>query len=166
MKCSFSQSYRWYCYLLKNSPFMGPISMSSLLQILKVIIGFHFSVSISGGSLSYFIQVIMLISLEYTLAQTWMVFVRVSLPNKGPMRGKYVFLIAKSQSLFYTVSIFNECFWRFWLSLLEMIMLICFGGDCSLTQTRRVVGRVTFHSKGPMRVQYEVPYFYTHFLFQ
>ena len=74
--------------------------MSSLLQNLKVFIGFLFSISISGDSASYFIQMISLISLEYTLAQTRMVFGRVTLPSKGPMRGKYVFLIAKSQSVF------------------------------------------------------------------
>ena len=42
----------------------------------------------------------MLISLEYTLAQTRMVFGRVTLSIQGPMRGKYVLLIAKSQSVF------------------------------------------------------------------
>ena len=35
-----------------------------------------------------------------------------------------------------------------------MIMLICVGGDCSLTHTRRAVGMVAFHSKGPMMGQY------------
>ena len=35
-----------------------------------------------------------------------------------------------------------------------MIMLISFGRDCSLTQTRMAVGRITFDSKGPMMGQY------------
>ena len=74
--------------------------MSSLWQNLKVFVGFLFSISISGDSASYFIQIIMLISLEYTLAQTRMVFGKVSLPSKGPMRGKYVFLMSKSKSCF------------------------------------------------------------------
>ena len=84
--------------------------MTSLLQNLKVFIGFLFSISISGDSTSYFIQMIMLISLEYTLAQTRMVFGRVTLPSKGPMRGKYVFLIAKSQSGFCKFSFFELVF--------------------------------------------------------
>ena len=35
-----------------------------------------------------------------------------------------------------------------------MNTVISFGGDCSLTKIRRAVGRVTFHSKGPMVGQY------------
>ena len=83
--------------------------MSSLWQNLKVFIGFLFLISISGDSASYFIQMIMLISLEYTLAHTRMVFGRVTLPGQGPTRGKYVFLIAKFQSFFffYRFSIFR-----------------------------------------------------------
>ena len=74
--------------------------MSSLWQNLNFSVCFLFSISISGDSSSYFIQMIMLISLEYILVQTRIVFGRVILPNKGPMRGKYVFFIAKSQITF------------------------------------------------------------------
>ena len=56
--------------------------------------------------MSYFIQMVVLISLEYTLAQTRMGFGRVTLPSKGPMRGQYVFVMTTSQS-FYRCSIFN-----------------------------------------------------------
>ena len=42
---------------------------------------------------------IMLNSLECTLAQTRMVG-RVALSTKGPMRGQYAFVMAKSQSFF------------------------------------------------------------------
>ena len=48
--------------------------------------------------MSYFIEMILLINLESTPAQTRMGFDRVSLPCKGPMRGHYVFFMAKSQS--------------------------------------------------------------------
>ena len=56
---------------------------------------YMFSISISGESASYFIQMIILISLEYTLALTRMVFGRVTLPSKGAIRSKYVFLTCK-----------------------------------------------------------------------
>ena len=69
--------------------------MSSLLQNLKIFlqnlkgfIGFLFSICISGDSASYFIQMIMLITLEYTLAQTRMMFGRVTLPRKGASEGQ------------------------------------------------------------------------------
>ena len=60
--------------------------------------------------------------------------------------------MAKFQSLFYRFSIFNECFWRLSLYLLEIIMLMSLGG--TLTQTKGEVGKVTFPTKGPMRGQY------------
>ena len=44
--------------------------MSSLWQNPEVFIGFLFSIIIAGGTASYFIQMMKLISLEYTLAQT------------------------------------------------------------------------------------------------
>ena len=78
--------------------------MSSLWQNLKVSIGFLFSVSISGDIASYFIQMIMLICLEYTMAQTRMVFGSVTLPSKWPMRGKYSKI---SICFFHRFSIFN-----------------------------------------------------------
>ena len=68
-----------------------------------------FSISISGDSASYFIEMFMLISLEYTLAQTRMGFGRVTFSSKEPMRGQYVFLMTKSQS-FYRFPIFNYYF--------------------------------------------------------
>ena len=43
---------------------------------------------------------IMLISLEYTLTQTRMFFGRVTLISKGPMRGKYVFIIENPKLFF------------------------------------------------------------------
>ena len=70
--------------------------MSSVWQNLKVFMGCLFSISISGDSASYFIAMIMLISLECTLAQKRMGFGRVTCPSKGPMSGQFVFLIAKS----------------------------------------------------------------------
>ena len=88
------------------------------------------------------------------------------------MRGKFVFLISKSKSLFHIfLSVFNYSFCRFSLCLLEMIMLINFGGDCSLTKTRRTIGRVTFHIYGPMMGQYvllmaKCHILYTNSLFQ
>ena len=57
--------------------------MSTLWQNLKVFISFLFSVSISGVLASHFIQMVMLISLEYTLAQTRMLFGGVTKPSKG-----------------------------------------------------------------------------------
>ena len=49
------------------------------------------------GFFYFHFQNIYLMSLECTLAQTRMGFGRVTLPVKGPMRGQYVFLVAKSQ---------------------------------------------------------------------
>ena len=91
-------------------PSKGPMRTQYVFVMAKAqpfFIGFLFSIGISGDSASYLIQINMLISLEYTMAQTKMVFGRVTLPSKGLMRGKYVFLTAKSQSLFYRFSIFN-----------------------------------------------------------
>ena len=82
-------------------PSKGPMrDQYVLLQNLKVFTVFS-PINISGDSVSFFIQMIMLISLEYTLAHTRMVFGRVNIPSKGPMRGKYIFLIAKSQTFFF-----------------------------------------------------------------
>ena len=75
-------------------------------------IGFLLSISISGDSASYFIQMSLLISFEYTLAQTRMVFSKVTLPSKGPMRGKYVFTYSKIPKflkwIFYFQLVFVE----------------------------------------------------------
>ena len=57
-----------------------------------------------------------------------------------------------SASLWQNPKVFNECFWRLILYLLEMIMLICLGG--TLTQTKRTVGKEIFLSKGPIWGQY------------
>ena len=54
--------------------------------------------------MSYFIQMIMLISLEYTLAQTRMVFGRVTLPRKGP-RGQMCLPYSKIPELHNRFSI-------------------------------------------------------------
>ena len=58
---------------------------------------FVFSITISGDYASYFLEMNMLISLNGTLNQTGIGVGRVSLPSKGPMRGQYVFLMAKFQ---------------------------------------------------------------------
>ena len=47
-----------------------------------------------------YFQISMLINLECTLAKTRMGFGRIKLPSKRPMRGQYVFIIAKSQSFY------------------------------------------------------------------
>ena len=67
--------------------------MSFKWQNPKVFIGFPFSICISGGSASCFIDMIILVNLECTLAQTRVGFGRVILPSKRPMRGQYVFVI-------------------------------------------------------------------------
>ena len=77
---------------------MGPIRL--LYGKIPVFICFTFSIIISRGSASYFTEMIMLISLACTLAQTRMVFGRVTLPSQGPMRGQYVFCMVKSQSFY------------------------------------------------------------------
>ena len=59
--------------------------MSSLWHNPKVFIDFLFSISISWDSGSYFIEMIMLINFECTLAQTRMEFGKVTLPSKGPI---------------------------------------------------------------------------------
>ena len=71
--------------------------MSSLWQSLELFLCFIFSVTISGDSVYYFLEMIMLISLKGTLNQTRMGVGRVTLPSKGPVRGHFVFLVAKSQ---------------------------------------------------------------------
>ena len=76
--------------------------MSSLWQNSDVFIFFFYF-----QFTSYIIEMIMLINLECTLAQTRMWFGKVTLPSKGFMRGQYVFVMAKSQSFFYRLSIFN-----------------------------------------------------------
>ena len=58
-------------------------------------LGFLFSISISGDSVSSFMEMIMFINLECTLTQTRMGFGRVTLPSKGPMTGQFVFFMAK-----------------------------------------------------------------------
>ena len=58
--------------------------MSSVWQNPKVFMSCLFSISISGDSESYFIAMIMLISLECTLAQTRVEVRRVTCPSKGP----------------------------------------------------------------------------------
>ena len=88
--------------------------MSSLLQNLKLFKGFLFSISISRDSASYFLGVIMLISFVGTQIRTAMGVGSVTFPNKrpmidqcvkipkvstGPMRVKYSFLTAKSESV-------------------------------------------------------------------
>ena len=77
-----------------------------LMEKSKLFIGLLFSVSTSGDSASYFIEMIMLMSLECILAKTTMGFGRVTLPSKGPKRVQYVFIMAKCH-FFYMFSIFH-----------------------------------------------------------
>ena len=123
--------------------------MSSIWQIPEVLC-FVFSITISGDSASYFLETNMLISLKGTLTQTGLGIGSVTLPSKGPMRGQYVFLMAKFQ--IFDGFCFQLVFWRLDLYFPEMIMLISFVS--TLTQTTMGVGRVTFPSKGPIGDQY------------
>ena len=72
--------------------------MSSLWQSHTVFIRFIFSSIISGDSVSYLLEMVVLISLESTLTQTRLGVGRVTLPSYGPMRGQYIFFMSKSQS--------------------------------------------------------------------
>ena len=56
---------------------------------------FIFSFTISGDSASYFLQMVVIISLEVT--QTRMVVYMGTLPSKGPIRDQYIFLLTKFQ---------------------------------------------------------------------
>ena len=86
--------------------------MSSLWQSSKVFICFIFSVIISGDSVSYLLEIVVLISLESTLTQTRFGVRR--LPSKGPMRCQYICFMAKSQS-FHRFSLF---FFSFFFQLI------------------------------------------------
>ena len=81
------------------------------------------------------------------MTQTRMGLVRVTFFSKGPMRGQYVFLMAKRMNLygFFTSTDSASYF-------LKMSMLISLVGI--FTQARMGVDRVTFLRKGPMRGQY------------
>ena len=57
-----------------------------------------FSITISGDHASYFLEMNMLISLKGTWRQTGMGVGRA--PSKGPMRGQFVFLMAKFQIVY------------------------------------------------------------------
>ena len=86
------------------------------------------------------------------LTQNKLVVEMVTFLLKRPMRGQYVFIMAKSRA-FYMFYIFNYYVWRLRASyFLEMNMLISL--KCTLTQTRMGLGRVALHRKGPMRGQY------------
>ena len=75
---------------------------------------------------------------------------RVTFSSKGPMRGQYVFLMAKYINL-YGHFIFPLSFPHSASYCLKTSILISLVGI--FTQTRMGVG-VTFLSKGPMRGQY------------
>ena len=74
--------------------------MPSLGQNPNVFVGFLFSISISGVSVSYFNKMIMLISFECILAQTRMGFGRITLPSKIPMSGSMCLRYGEIQSCF------------------------------------------------------------------
>ena len=78
--------------------------MSSIWQCPEVLF-FVFSITISSDYASYFLEMNMLISLKGTLSQTGMGVGRVSLPSEGPMRGQYVFFMAKCQILIVLFSV-------------------------------------------------------------
>ena len=59
---------------------------------------FLFSITISGDSAAYFFELNMLISLKGTLTQTRTKLDRVPFPCKGPMRSRYVVIMAKFQT--------------------------------------------------------------------
>ena len=63
----------------------------------RYVLFFAFSITISGHYSSFFLAMNMLISLKVTLSQTGMEVGMVSLPSKGPVRGQYIFLMAKFQ---------------------------------------------------------------------
>ena len=95
------------CHYPSKGPMRGHYVF--LMAKSKVFVGFLFLIIISGDPATYLIEVFMVISLEYTLAQTRMGFGRVTFSSKEPMRGQYVFLMTKSQS-FYRFPIFNYYF--------------------------------------------------------
>ena len=78
--------------------------MSSLWQSSKVFIRFSFSVIISEDSVSYLLEMAVLISLECTLTQTRLGVGRVTLLVRGLM-GPIICFMTKSQS-FYRFSFF------------------------------------------------------------
>ena len=57
---------------------------------------FIYSITISGDSASYFLEMFVINSLGNTLPQTRMGEDRITLPRKGPIRDKYIFLVPKS----------------------------------------------------------------------
>ena len=93
----------------------------------------------------------MFISLKVTPTQTRMEVGRVTLPSSGPMRGKNVIFMAKSQ-VFDRFCISLLVFFGTHPQFIEMIMLISFVG--TLTETIMGVGGVTFPSNGSMGAQY------------
>ena len=99
-----------------------------------------FPIIISGGSVSYFIEMVMLINLECTWRnKDWVG--RVTLPSKRPMRGQYVFVMAKSHFFRFLFSIYisGDAALSYFI---EMTMLICL--ECTLAQTRMGFGGGNF----------------------
>ena len=64
-----------------------------------------FSITISGDSAAYFFEIIMLISLKGTLAQTRTKLDRATFPCKGPMRSRYVVIKVKFQFYRYHIQL-------------------------------------------------------------
>ena len=79
-------------------PAKGPMRGQYILIMAKSqsVYTFYFYIYYSRDS--YFLEMVMLISLEGSLTQTKMGVGRVTLPSKGPARSQYICLMGKSQS--------------------------------------------------------------------
>ena len=77
-----AQTKMWFGMV--TLPSKGPMRDQYVFLMANVFIGFLFSISISGDFASYVIEMIMLLNLECTLAQTRMVFGRVIYLVRGP----------------------------------------------------------------------------------
>ena len=124
--------------------------MSSLWQNLRIFKGFLISISISGDSVSYLSEMIMLISFAGTQTRTIMRDDRVTLPCKWFKRGLICLLYGKIPTFLYVL--------YFQLLFLEVPRPISFKWLCLLVWnipcSRMGFGRVTLSSKGYLRGQY------------
>ena len=124
-----------------NFPGKGPMrgqfvfiwSESCLFFSVVIQLLFFFSVIISGDSVSYLHEMVVLISLDGTLTQTRIGTGRVTFPSKRTMTGQYGVLIAKFQifiRFIFAIVISGDS--AFYYN--EKITLISL--ECTLTQTR------------------------------
>ena len=105
---------------------------------------FYICITISGDSGSYFLEMIMLISLKGILTQTRMGIGRVTLHRKGPIFFFDFFFFCGF--FFYSQ---NYYFWRPSSYFIEISMLINL--KWTLAHKRKGFGWVTLASKGPIR---------------